>query len=170
MPNGEGTIELIAKDCRYEGQIHNGNASGQGKFVNRKSRYTFEGQWENSIPKSGKASFDDGTTIEFDDFKSRVAKITYPDQKVYNGQINAESFAPDGNGVVKFPDGSWYNGTWKDGRMDGTGVFTWRVKDGDQEKEEKYDGEYFQGKKQGKGLFYFANGNVYEGSWKNGKM
>ena len=27
-----------------------------------------------------------------------------------------------------------------------------------------YDGEYFEGKHQGKGIYYYANGNRYEGA------
>ena len=33
----------------------------------------------------------------------------------------------------------------------------------------KYEGEFINGKKNGKGIFYFNNGNIYDGEWKDGK-
>ncbi len=32
-----------------------------------------------------------------------------------------------------------------------------------------YKGEYFNGLKHGKGVFYFANGKIFKGEWKNGQ-
>ena len=34
----------------------------------------------------------------------------------------------------------------------------------------KYVGEIKNGKREGKGIFYFKNGDIYEGDWKNDKM
>lgn len=47
--------------------------------------------------------------------------------------------------------------------MEGKGVFEWP--DG-----RKYDGEYFDDKKEGMGTFYWPDQRKYEGQWKNGKQ
>ena len=38
-------------------------------------------------------------------------------------------------------------------------------KDGD-----VYDGEWKNGDMHGKGIYYYISGEIYEGEWKNGKM
>ena len=45
--------------------------------------------------------------------------------------------------------------------MHGTGVFTWA--DG-----RKYEGEYFDDKKEGHGVFFWPDGRKYDGYWKSG--
>ena len=32
---------------------------------------------------------------------------------------------------------------------------------------DRYVGEYKEGVRDGKGIMYFSNGNIYEGEWKN---
>lgn len=34
----------------------------------------------------------------------------------------------------------------------------------------KYQGTYNNGKKNGKGICYFSNGDSYDGMWRNGQM
>ena len=47
--------------------------------------------------------------------------------------------------------------------MEGKGVFTWPD-------ERKYEGDYYDDKKEGYGVFYWPDGRKYEGEWKNGKQ
>jgi len=46
--------------------------------------------------------------------------------------------------------------------MHGNGTFTWPDR-------RKYVGGYMNGKKEGFGQFYFADGTAYIGYWKDGK-
>lgn len=46
--------------------------------------------------------------------------------------------------------------------MHGQGVFTWA--DG-----RKYEGDYYDDKKQGRGVFTWPDGRMYNGEWYNGK-
>jgi len=46
--------------------------------------------------------------------------------------------------------------------MHGKGIFTWADK-------RKYEGEYFDDKKQGHGIFTWPDGRQYDGQWLNGK-
>jgi len=67
-----------------------------------------------------------------------------------------------GKGKYKWSDGREYDGNWENGKMHGKGVFTWP--DG-----KYYDGEYKNDKKDGYGK-YFWDGKCYEGTWFNGKQ
>lgn len=35
---------------------------------------------------------------------------------------------------------------------------------------ERYEGEWFEGKMHGKGIYQYSDGSVYEGAWVSGKM
>ena len=54
-----------------------------------------------------------------------------------------------------------YEGQFRNGKREGKGIYYY--KNG-----EKYDGECKNGLKEGKGIYYFNNGNKYEGDWKMG--
>lgn len=56
---------------------------------------------------------------------------------------------------------SQYKGSFRDGRLHGTGVYTYS--DGD-----RYEGEYKDGKKHGRGIYMYSDGGRYEGEFKNG--
>lgn len=47
-------------------------------------------------------------------------------------------------------------------RAEGYGTYTWPSGD-------RYDGEWFQGKKHGKGSDFFSNGDKYNGFYLDGK-
>ncbi len=36
--------------------------------------------------------------------------------------------------------------------------------------EEKYDGDWVDGKMHGRGVYYYADGSIYDGMWQDGKM
>ena len=55
-----------------------------------------------------------------------------------------------------------YEGNWKDGKMEGKGILFWINGD-------KYEGDFVNDLKEGKGKYYFNNKNIYEGEYKNGK-
>ncbi len=55
-----------------------------------------------------------------------------------------------------------YDGEYKAGKREGRGVM--RYADGD-----VYDGEYKAGMKEGRGVYRYASGNVYEGEFKADK-
>jgi len=64
--------------------------------------------------------------------------------------------------AVLFNDGSSYSGEWKNGEMNGRGVFLWRNGD-------RFEGEWKNGLQNGQGTFAAADGSVYYGGWKQGK-
>lgn len=81
----------------------------------------------------------------------------------YSGTVNHMG-KPNGRGVMRFNDGSVYDGEWQNSVMVGEGVCTYP--DGRTE----YKGEWRNGNPDGHGCFIYSNGDRYDGSWKNGKM
>ena len=53
-----------------------------------------------------------------------------------------------------------YEGDWKDDKRNGKGIFYWNNGG-------KYIGDWKNNKREGKGIIHFTNGDRYEGDWKN---
>ena len=54
-----------------------------------------------------------------------------------------------------------YEGEWYENKINGTGVYVWP--DG-----RKYDGEWKDNNMHGKGVYTWKDGEEYDGQWKNG--
>lgn len=69
------------------------------------------------------------------------------------------------HGLGKFlmNDGSYYNGEFKNGEIEGNGVRYFGLSGN------KYTGSFYKGELQGQGIMEYKNGSVYEGSWENNK-
>ncbi len=67
-----------------------------------------------------------------------------------------------GRGVVTWADGRRYNGEYFDDKKQGFGVFTWP--DG-----RKYEGAWFNGKQHGIGTYLTTKGELKKGEWADGK-
>lgn len=76
---------------------------------------------EDSTPRSGVVtlhnSHDESKSykITLNNFPEGRSEIQYGDGRRYYGFINKRSFAPEGQGVASFPDGSKYEGNWDEG-------------------------------------------------------
>ena len=79
---------------------------------------------------------------------------------IYEGSwVNGK---PNGDGRYTFTtSGNKFAGEFKDGHMEGNGVFTFSNGD-------KYVGEFKNGEINGNGTFYYTNGNKYVGEFKKG--
>jgi hypothetical protein len=68
---------------------------------------------------------------------------------------------PSGNGKMEFDDNStWtYDGNWADGRIDGKGVYQSPAFG-------VYEGDWVTDQREGEGKMTFASGWTYEGKWK----
>ena len=68
----------------------------------------------------------------------------------------------DGEVITKqYDDGSVYEGTFRNGRQDGTG--TYRLPNG-----YEYSGDWVAGEISGQGIAKYPNGSVYEGAFEQG--
>lgn len=63
--------------------------------------------------------------------------------------------------TVLFDDGSSYSGEWREGRIEGRGVFLWANGD-------RFEGEWKDDLQNGQGTFASVDGSVYYGGWRNG--
>lgn len=61
-------------------------------------------------------------------------------------------------------DGSYYEGEFTNGEIDGTGCRFWAHSGN------YYEGQFEKGEINGKGVMQFGNGHVYEGTWADNKM
>lgn len=80
-----------------------------------------------------------------------------------------------GKAKITYADGSTFEGTFNEERIKhGVGVYTWKKpaeEDGDEPVvKAQYEGDYWNGKKQGVGKMTYPNGDVYHGQWKDNKM
>ncbi|XP_028277552.1 alsin isoform X2 [Parambassis ranga] len=73
---------------------------------------------------------------------------------------------PNGRGVLKWPDGRIYTGTFKNGLEDGFGEFVAPSKTPN--KNDCYHGHWKDGKMHGLGTYRYASGEVYDGSFQDG--
>ncbi|KJS28859.1 MAG: hypothetical protein VR64_22335 [Desulfatitalea sp. BRH_c12] len=107
------------------------------------------------------------------------------DGRVYDGDWQNDGMS--GKGIVKLPDGSYYDGEWKNSWPNGHGIgvypsagltFEGEFKDGKREGKgttkwrngQTYEGEAKGGLMHGKGILKYANGHVYEGEFSNDKI
>lgn len=67
------------------------------------------------------------------------------------------------NGIMEWPDGTVYEGSWKDDKRHGNGTFTWP--DG-----REYTGEWVEGIIEGEGTLAWPDGREYSGEWRDGLM
>jgi hypothetical protein len=66
-------------------------------------------------------------------------------------------------GIAIYPNGDRYDGEFLDGRRNGRGVYT--SANGD-----RYEGEWRDDRRNGRGVYNSANGNRYEGEWRDGEL
>jgi len=69
----------------------------------------------------------------------------------------------NGNGILKWSDGSIYAGSFRDSKFHGQGTYTWNSGS-------VYTGEFRDNIRTGKGTFAWANGNKYTGDFVDDKL
>lgn len=75
--------------------------------------------------------------------------------------------ARHGKGVCAYPNGSRYAGQWYRGVHEGFGIYLGPIEKNSNGKREKYVGEWSASKKEGKGRYFFSNGDIYDGDFHN---
>ena len=116
-----------------------------------------------------KAAYEEHGPYKFDnkikENPNRTLKgpISMEDNAIYYGYIDLETNERDGYGVMIWPDGSRYDGTWEHNLANGNGRLIHA--DGD-----IYIGEWKNDKTEGLGKYIHSDGAVYEGNWQTDKQ
>ena len=76
----------------------------------------------------------------------------------YRGQVNMESFKPDGMGFKVYPNNSIFEGFFEEGQINGYGR-------GITSRGEVYQGPFLYDTMEGEGLFQWPDGRLYYGSF-----
>lgn len=74
------------------------------------------------------------------------------------------SFVPCGKGVRTYPDGSRYDGHWKEGRWHGKGSYDWPS---DVDNRPRYEGDFKDGHLHGSGVLTWADGDRFLGQFRH---
>lgn len=77
-------------------------------------------------------------------------------------EIETGKIKRDGHGIYTWPDGTRYEGEWRNDKKEGRGTYTWS--DGT-----RYEGEWLDDKKDGRGTLTRENGERYKGEWRDDK-
>ncbi len=123
----------------YEGALHAGKRSGQGRFTFL-SGDIYEGEWQ-------------------DDKRCGEGTMTFANGNRYTGSWSDNKC--NGTGTMYYSDGTVYEGEWRDNLPNGQGIRHWA--DG-----AVYEGQWHAGWRSGFGKMHFADGADYEGEWKDG--
>ena len=156
---------IIPKEGIYEGEVINSEFNGKGK-MKYNNGIIYEGEFKNNLKVGeGLLTFTDGSIYK-GKFKKNIfeglGNFKWFNGFEYNGNFKDNIF--NGNGCLKNPFGSIYKGNFKNGLYHGNGIFEWIHKD------EKFEGNYFFGKKNGVGKFWFKNGDTFKGNFFDGKV
>lgn len=141
--HGKGKMTWKSGDT-YTGEFRHGEKTGQGVYRWKKGGY-LEGYFEKFVIKKGTRVFDDGSKYEG----------TFDNDEKYHGK-----------GKYYYTDGCIYDGDWLHGERTGRGV-VWSTKN-----KYRYEGYFLNGDRHGHGKLRYSNEDdrVYEGEFKEGKM
>lgn len=89
--------------------------------------------------------------------------LAYAIQLVNNQ--NAQQVSQATQSVLTLPDGSTYTGEVQNGLPHGKGVLIFAP--GDQKNRQKYEGQFYNGIRQGYGVMTWLSGQKYDGAWAN---
>ena len=138
--NGKGKEYYSNGELFYEGEYLNGKINGKGKEYNYEGKLIFEGEYLNGKRWNGKGKKYLNGKIEFDTEYLNGINLT---NKVYDKNGKLYEISKNIKGFIK--------------EYDHKGNLT-------------FEGEYLNGKRNGKGKYYYDNGILYfEGEYLNGE-
>ena len=79
--------------------------------------------------------------------------------KSYDGTMTRAAGVREGSGISTYTNGDRYEGEYHDGKRHGKGVFYYA------DNGEVYDGEWKNNLLHGFGTYKYSNGDTYEGEW-----
>ena len=154
---------FLSKEEYLIGDFIFNKLNGQGEYY-RNDGSIYRGSFFDGLPQgNGEEIFENYAT-----FKGfyLAGKKKHGKFMWKNGHYYLGDFHEDlfhGYGVYNWGQDRTYEGQWINGKMEGKGKL--KLKDGSY-----YDGEFKEGKKWGKGLYVWNKDKYYDGNWKNDKQ
>ncbi len=172
--NGEG-IYIFPSGAVYIGQFRNGEVHGVGVCdYSDGSRY--QGEWKNRFPDgTGTKTWPDGSRRTgrwergqpIDDQGNLLdALIRMNPSRTDAADIQSGCLSGDcisGNGVMAYPDGSRYEGSFTEGKPNGRGEFRYI-------NQSWYTGNFQAGLPHGAGTLHRPDGTMLAGRWESGEF
>eukprot|EP01116_Phalansterium_solitarium_P006275 TRINITY_DN1857_c0_g2_i7.p1 TRINITY_DN1857_c0_g2~~TRINITY_DN1857_c0_g2_i7.p1 ORF type:complete len:559 (+),score=189.02 TRINITY_DN1857_c0_g2_i7:83-1678(+) len=178
--SGDGTLEW-PDGAVYTGQLHAGLRHGRGVYRCARSAVRYEGDWVHGLRQghgviefSGSACEPGGCVASYDgnwqhNRKNGRGRFQYASGNVYDGDWLDD--VKHGHGRMHWRAlHEVYVGNWHNGQPHGQGAYYWLKKSDDGREEiakrarrNYYEGEFFEGKRQGRGTMHYADGSVYVG-------
>ena len=196
LPDGKGELEYN-DGTLYIGEFRLGRYHGHGTFT-YKDGSTWEGEWVDgkrhgdgvavqtqikytpSLPQAdldilleaamvAKREVDNSLENSLDNSLGRMNVCSCCQEwrdasKEYDGERNSDG-KPHGRGKMVWRNGDitrTYVGSFVDGEQHGHGEIV------HSDSQVRYSGEWYQGRREGKGTMTYECGNVYEGTWHDG--
>ena len=163
--HGKGEI-YTEENSKYQGIFTKGILEGFGRYIN-KDKIFYEGIFHNNI-LIGKA-----TIIKIDEKNNRIKyfgdTLNYlkhgkgiENTKLYRYKGDFENDIKQGNGNILYKDtNEKYEGQFFNNKMHGKGIYIWNNK-------HKYIGDFCDGLMHGKGKYEWPDGSYYEGEYIKG--
>ncbi|KAM3592760.1 uncharacterized protein V6R79_024628 [Siganus canaliculatus] len=170
-PIGQGTYTW-PDGSSYVGMVYKGLRHGSGTYKCATNGVSYRGQWSQGkkhgkgvmFYNQDKTSWYKGDWVKND--KEGWGVRRYPFGNIYSG--GWKNNLRHGVGTMKwFERDQLYVGMWENGVQHGPGTHTWLSRKMDGPLDSQYMGDFVQGQKHGRAVFYSASGAIYEGEWSN---
>lgn len=157
-----GYGDYLWGNIHYSGNWENGNRSGYGNFYEQDINTLYVGEWKNNLISGYGYRINSNLGAQRGLWQSGkiVSNFSYNTNGQKIGCIKGD--CKNGYGKYMLTSISYYEGFFINGKRL-LGEYRYENRD-------KYNGEFnSNGKREGTGVYTYANGNVYKGQWLNDK-
>ncbi|KAF2070506.1 hypothetical protein CYY_008172 [Polysphondylium violaceum] len=155
--HGKGKL-MVKQSTLYCGEFKNGSPNGQGSWTSA-NQIVENDNWVDGVANGMGRFVSKGLEVQGNWTNNNInyGVIKRDQHGVYIGEFN--KFIPNGSGKEYFVDGSFYKGSYVDGKRSGQGYFQWS--DGT-----SYRGEWVRDYRVGVGKLITKSGDVFQGEFK----